>query len=69
MMFLKRVFTALDKRVNGVGGVRGRGHESAGKGNQDCLLSDFSSETKEETGIYRQATALVMFCGLCGKLC
>jgi hypothetical protein len=31
-----------------VGGVRGRGNESAGKGNQDCLLSEFYKGANEK---------------------
>jgi len=51
VLILKWLFATLDRRLNGVGGVRGRGNESAGKSNQDCLLSNFSTETKEETVI------------------
>ena len=39
---------AFDREVNGVGGACGCGDESAGIGNQDCLLSEFFERNKRK---------------------
>ena len=39
---------AFDREVNGVGGACGCGYESAGIGNQDCLLSEFFERNKRK---------------------